>query len=304
MDGKKTRGMRCWGGSLALLLLLSLPGYARLLGPVNRLKPLMKVVILDVWQGDSSLIILPNKKTILIDAGPGGSEYSKFDAGKSVILPFLKKNRVSRIDLAVWTHPHSDHIGGIPYLLNRAACGQVYDCGMAYTTDLYINCLTVIDKKKIKYTIPYAGDKTALDPSVRIDLCHPSRDWSYSSNPNDNSIVLKIKFGKVAFLFTGDAENEAEDFMIRAGRDLKAAVLKVPHHGSDTSSTEDFIDAVDPEAAVISVGRNNKFGLPTSATVAKYRSRDLKLMRTDQHGDITFTTDGEHFIVETSKKEF
>ncbi|MDD5067824.1 MAG: ComEC/Rec2 family competence protein [bacterium] len=286
-----------------LLVLLLFTG-ARLSGPVNKIRPLLKVVILDVWQGDASLIIFPNKKTLLIDAGPGGSEYTKFDAGKSVVSPYLRKNRISFIDTIVWTHPHSDHIGGIPSVLDKARAGEVLDCGMAYTTELYINCLTVVDREKIKYTIPRANDRIKLDPLVQVKVVHPSKNWEYSNNPNDNSIVIKVKYGKVSFLFTGDAENEAEDFMVREGQDIKATILKVPHHGSDTSSSDDFLDTVDPEAAVISVGRNNKFGHPAKSTIAKYQERGIKIYRTDQNGDLTFTTDGEHYTVDTAKKEF
>lgn len=274
---------------------------ASLQGKIDTSKPVLKVTVLDVWQGDSIFIQLPNKKTILVDGGLGGSKYSRFDAGKMVIAPYLKENRIKRLDKVIMSHPHSDHIGGLVYLLKKFKVDEIYDSGMSYTTELYLNCLTVVDKKKIKYKIPDSSKNIKADPRVKIRVLHPSKDWEYAENPNDNSIILHIRYKKVSFLLTGDMEDVVEAYLMEEGVELKSTVLKVAHHGSDTSSSDDFIDAVSPEIAVISVGKNNKFGHPSPSVIASYQDQDVKILRTDFDGEITFLTDGNHYQVKTQK---
>ena len=275
---------------------------ASLQGKLKSGKPVLKVVFLDVWQGDSMLVIFPNKKTLLIDGGSGGSKYSRFDAGKMIIGPYLRKNRISKIDAIVTSHPHSDHIGGLLNIFKRFKINTVYDSGMTYTTELYMNCLTIIDKKKMKFKIPHLGQKIKIDPDVEVKVLHPSKDWSYSDNPNDNSIVLHIKYGKVSLLFTGDIEESVEFHLIEEGVDINSTILKVAHHGSDTSSSVDFIDAVNPEAAIVSVGKNNKFGHPSALVMSSYEDQGVSIYRTDYDGDITFITDGSHYKIKTEKR--
>lgn len=286
----------------SLLVVYTFSVEASLRGKVNYGKPLLKVVFLDVWQGDSALIIMPSGKVALIDAGLGGSEYMRFDAGKMVIYPYLKKHKIRKIDYLVMTHPHSDHIGGLVYLMNMQPIRVAYDCGMPYTTQLYMNCLEIISDKKIKYRIPYAPAKLKWDPMLKITVVHPSKDWEYSDNPNDNSIVIRIAYKKVSFLFTGDAEDEAEYAMVQSGYNISATILKVPHHGADTSSADEFIDTINPEVAIISVGKNNKFGHPSPSTIARYRERGIKIYRTDYYGDITVITDGNRYEISTQRK--
>lgn len=274
---------------------------AGLEGKVNYGKPLLKVIFLDVWQGDSALIITPSGKIALIDAGQGGSEYMRFDAGEMVIYPYCKQNGITKFDYVVMTHPHSDHIGGLPYIFNKIRISKIYDCGQPYTSQLYINCLETISEKKIKYSIPLGPLNLNWDPLIKVKVLHPPKGWNYSDNPNNNSIVIKIIYNKISFLFTGDAEDNAEYTMVDSKFDLNSTILKVPHHGSDTSSCDAFLDAVNPEVAVISVGKNNKFGHPSPSTLARYVQRGIKIYRTDYHGHITVITDGENYEIETQK---
>ncbi len=287
---------------LFIFIIISFNLNARSLrGKINPKRPLLKFIVLDVWQGDSILVVFPNRKVMLVDAGLGGSEYSKFDAGKMVVLPYLKKHHIKEINYFIMTHPHSDHIGGMPYLLEHIKIDRAYDCGMPYATELYMRCLNLIDKEYVKYLIPRLGDYIKIDPRVMVKILHPSKDWEMSNNPNDNSIVVKIKYGKVSFLLTGDAEDNAEEFMLDEGLDLSATIIKVPHHGSDTSSSDDFIDAVNPEVAIISVGKNNKFGHPRPSTIAKYEERGVKIYRTDYDGTVEVITDGLKYEIHTEK---
>jgi beta-lactamase superfamily II metal-dependent hydrolase len=270
-------------------------------GEINYGKPILKVVFLDVWQGDSALIFMPSGKIALIDAGLGASEYMTFDAGAQVIYPYLKNLNISKIDYVVMTHPHSDHIGGFPFIFNKLKVVKSYDCGQPYTSQLFMQCLELISAKNIKYVIPYAPQVLKWDPLLTIKVLHPPKGWQYSDNPNNNSIVLKIIYNKISFLFTGDAEDDAEYSMIDSKADLNSTILKVPHHGSDTSSCDAFLDAVNPLVAVISVGKNNKFGHPAPSTLARYLQRGIKLYRTDLNGTIEIVTDGEKFKIKTQK---
>ncbi len=285
-----------------LFLLSSIYLQASLNGKVNYYAPLLKVIFFDVWQGDSILIITPSGKIALIDAGLGGSEYMRFDAGKMVIFPYLKKHKIRKIDYLVMTHPHNDHIGGLIYLFKKEPIKNVYDCGMPYTTQLYMNCLEIISEKNIKYQIPYAPSKLKWDPMLKVTVVHPPKGWQYSDNPNDNSLVIKIIYKKISFLFTGDVENEAEYAIVQSGYNISATILKVPHHGSDTSSSDTFIDAVNPEVAIISVGKDNKFGHPSPSTIARYKERGIKIYRTDYYGDITVITDGNKYEIFAQRK--
>ncbi|MBN1898163.1 MAG: MBL fold metallo-hydrolase [Spirochaetes bacterium] len=271
-------------------------------GKVNYGKPLLKVVILDVWQGDSILIITPKGKVVLIDAGMGGSEYMKFDAGKMVIYPYFKKHRINKIDYLVMTHPHSDHIGGLPYLLNKIKVNKCYDCGMPYTSGLYMNCLEIISEKKIKYVIPSGPATLKWDPYLKVKLIHPPKKWDYSDNPNNNSLSLKISYKKISFLFTGDIEEEVEEDILSSGQDLESTFLKVGHHGSDTSSSVNFIEAVNPKVAFVCVGKNNKFGHPSASVISRFTERGIKVFRTDYNGDISIITDGENYEIKTERK--
>ncbi len=285
------------------IILLFTCAKASLEGKVDLSKPLLRVVVLDVWQGDSIFIEFPNGKIALIDAGQGGMTYYRFDAGKMVVAPFLRRNHIKTIDYLVMTHPHADHIGGFPYILENFNVKNVYDCGMPYTTELYMRCLEIISKKHIHYEVPLGIKKLHWCPGVRIYQLHPTRDWEYSDNPNDNSIVLLIKYKKVSFLLTGDAEEASEASIVDSGFNIHATILKVPHHGSDTSSTDEFIDAVDPEVAIISVGKGNKFHHPAPTTILKYKSRGIKLYRTDYDGNVEILTDGYKYQIKTYKRK-
>lgn len=269
--------------------------------PNFKSKKLLKITLIDVWQGDSIFVQFPNGHKALIDAGDGKTEYSVFDAPTIDIFPFMKQNNISKTDIQyfVGTHPHHDHIGGALSIIKYFNIKVVYDSGMPYTTENYLDFLKLIDKKHIKYIIPKVGSSLNWDKDVSVQVLHSGN--KHYPNPNNNSIVLKIKYKNFAIILTGDAEKEAEDDMLNTGINLNATILKAAHHGSDTSCSDAFLDQISPQVIVISVGLYNKFGHPVPSTIEKFKNRNYKIYRTDQDGNIDIITDGITYTIKTEK---
>lgn len=243
---------------------------------------LLEVVMMDVDQGDGIFIRTPGGKHLLIDVGP--------NAGRGV-LPFLRSRRIRRIDAMVLTHPHSDHIGGAIDVMSVCDVKEVLDSGREHTTSGYAKILEMIQQRGIRYTQPRAGQTFAWDPALKVTILHP--DHADYENINDNSIMIRIEYNRISFLFTGDAEEEAEDAVLgRFGGAIKSDVLKVGHHGSHTSSKPAFLDAVRPRYALISCGYRNDFDHPRAVTLEHLESIDARILRTDLDGFLMFKTDG------------
>jgi beta-lactamase superfamily II metal-dependent hydrolase len=251
----------------------------------------LSVYFLDVGQGDSSLIIFGNK-TILIDAG-------EMDMGDRVVND-LKALGVTRIDLLVATHPHSDHIGGMQKILDNFPVGQVLDSGMLHTSVIYERFLEHIDKKNIPYKIAVQGDTIEIDPALRIIVLSPS-EKRFGDDLNTDSIVLRISYGTINFLFTGDAGSETETALSKSGYALDAQILKVGHHGSMYSSSPAFIARVHPETAIISLGCDNPYGHPHKQAVDILTKAGATIYRTDRDGTILVRSDGITYMVKTGK---
>lgn len=250
---------------------------------------------IDVGQGDCIFLQLPNGKNLLIDGGP---EDEYFDAGKEVIMPYLNTCGVKELDAIVISHAHRDHIGGLPHIIKKIPVAAVYDSGYAYPSPVYEKLLKSINKRGVKYVVVREKDKIVLDPAVEISVLSPPKHLPWD-DPNNNSVVLKITYKKISFLFTGDIEVDAEDFLIgRYKYDLESNILKVPHHGSKTSSTDDFLEVVNPEVAVIQCGRSNRFRHPHPSVVRKYKDSDCELYRNDTDGTVIIKTDGKTFSVQ------
>lgn len=260
----------------------------------------MYVYFIDVGQGDAAFIRTPNGKNILIDAGQCSAGEDEFDAGLEIVLPFLAKKNVKQLDYVVASHAHSDHIGGLLSVLKKMPVGVVYDSGFPYSSPEYAKFLHVIKSKKIPYKLALQGDSLDWDPDLTVKVLSPQRNRLFE-DPNNNSIVLKITYRNVSFLFTGDIEALAEGEIISNYKksELASIILKVPHHGSKTSSTEDFLDAVNPEIAVISCGRFNRFRHPHSDIVRRYNDFNIELHRTDKEGPVFISTDGETYSIKS-----
>ncbi|KYG90714.1 competence protein [[Bacillus] sp. KCTC 13219] len=242
----------------------------------------MKVHFIDVGQGDSILIQSPNGKTMLIDGGIKG-------AGKTVVA-YLREQGVKRLDYVVATHPDADHIGGLIAVLNSISIGHFLDSGKVHTSQTLEEMLTLISDKNISYSVPEKGEVIDFDKELSVEAIYADED---ASDNNDASIVLKITYGEVSFLLTGDAGINIEKQLVK--ENIKATVLKAGHHGSNTSSSLEFMQAVRPEAVVLSYGQDNKYGHPHAEVIDNALAVQSKLYGTAEAGTIVFTTDGASY---------
>lgn len=237
----------------------------------------------DVDQGDA-ILFQGEDFTILIDAG-------RHD--RSDVVPHLERAGVDYIDLFIGTHPHADHIGQCAAVVRRFPVGEVWLSGETHTTLTFERCIDAILESEAGYREPRAGEAYQVG-SARIEVLHPA---DLSGSPNNNSIVVRIVYGDVAFLMTGDAELEAELSMLERGHDVTADVLKLGHHGSRTSSSQVFLQAVQPALAVYSAGRDNSYGHPHWETLRTLEKLGITLFGTDVHGTVRVATDGRDLAV-------
>ena len=246
----------------------------------------LTVHFIDVGQGDSMLIQV-NNRSMLIDGGPRKSG--------TTLVSYLKRHGVKALNYVVSTHPHADHIGGLIAVLRQFPVGQVIDSGQPHGTQTYEQYLSLIDRKNIPYMVAEAGQRIDLGPGICAEVLGPVGNESGSSL-NENSIVIKLTYHNVSFLFTGDAGFPEERALMAAGADLRSDVLKVPHHGSRYASSAAFLAKVRPEVSVVEVGENN-YGHPSPKTLARYQKIGSVVYRTDLNGNIVVTTDGNSFTV-------
>jgi competence protein ComEC len=259
----------------------------------------LRATFLDVGQGDAALVDLPDGEAILIDGG--GLVGSPLDTGLRVVAPALRARRKSELALAVLTHPHPDHFTGLATGLDGVRVGALWDTGQGEREGVegpYAALLRHARARGIRVQRPAELCGAHDLGGALVEVLAPCPDPSPDRNPNDNSFVLRISNGRRAFLFVGDAEHEEEaELLARAPDHLRADVLKVGHHGSRTSSSPEFIRAVRPREAVISVGARNRFGHPSPQTIATLEAFGARVWRTDRDGAVVVTTDGERLDV-------
>ena len=251
---------------------------------VEAAQPQVRVVFFDVGQGDAALITVPGGYHLLIDGGEARGYTEE-------IKPYLQEQGIRRLDLVIVTHPHEDHLGGVVRLLEdrQIQVDQVLTSGMPHTTNLYRKFLELLLERKIPLREGVRGTTLRLGPVDGVVL-HPPAGYlqGVDSELNNNSLVLLLRYGGIRLLLTGDVEKAGEATMIRAyGESLRANLLKVGHHGSSTSTGEDWLAQVAPEIAVISVGAGNSFGHPSPATLSRLTAGGTVVYRTDQHGRLT-----------------
>lgn len=242
----------------------------------------MQIHYIDVGQGDCTLILCEGH-AMLIDAGKDGK-------GTAVQL-YLQKQGVSKLDYVIATHPDSDHIGGLDVILTKFDCGTILMPDCTNDTTAYRDVIDTMNYRNYKNTLPIVGSTYSLGDAVFTIIAPNSND--YGDNTNNYSIGIKLVHGTNSFIFTGDAEEAAEQDILKNGIDLQADVLKVPHHGSRTASSADFLNSVNPAYAVISCGEGNSYGHPHAEVLNNLRSMGVQVFRTDEQGSIVAVSDGE-----------
>ena len=245
------------------------------------------VEFIDVGQGDCALIQCDGHY-MMIDGGPSKAS--------STVYTILKNKGIKAIDMMIATHPDEDHIGGLSGALNYSSVGTVLSPVTTHDTKTFNSLLKYVAKQGKTITVPKVGDSYALGSS-KIDIIGPIYS---SSDTNNQSIVVKVTYGTNSFIFTGDAEEEEESSIIKKYKGLKCDVLKVGHHGSNSSTSKAWLNATKPTYAVIPVGQNS-YGHPTQNTIDKLTKAGATIYRTDLHGDITFTSDGKKLSIQTEK---
>ena len=251
----------------------------------------LEISYLDVGQGDSAYIRV-NDFDILIDAGP------RSDSDK--LMKQLEAKNIDDFEMIIATHPHEDHIGGMVDVFNRYDVESFYMPSVTHTTKTFENMINAVAKEGIKVQTIKEGMSFDLGQGAKIDVYSPIYE-SYEEF-NDYSPIMKLIFGETEFIFTGDAEAHAEqDVVAKYPNDLKADVLKFGHHGSSTSSTEEFLQSVDPDYGIISCGVDNKYGHPHKETLDKITKFNIKAYRTDKQGQITLTSDGKNISIKSEK---
>ncbi|MCK1997605.1 lamin tail domain-containing protein [Psychrobacillus psychrodurans] len=248
----------------------------------------MKVHFLDVGQGDSILVQSPNGKNLLVDG-------STKDAGKEVVA-YLKSHDVEKLDYVVATHPDADHIGGLISVLNSVSIKNFVDSGKVHTSQTYEEMLQLILDKNIPFIVPNIEDTIPLDDDLDITVLNVGEE---SDDNNEASIVLKITYGEVSFLLMGDADIRIEKEILERSN-VKSTVLKAGHHGSDTSSSEDFIQAVKPEVTILSYGKDNSYGHPDAEVKSRLERISSQIYGTAVVGNIVVETDGVDYNVLTN----
>jgi len=247
----------------------------------------LKVIIHDVDQGDAIFIETSEKYQILIDGGPDDSISAKLGND----LPFYDRS----LDLIILTHPHADHVTGLIDVLKRYDVKQILYTGVSHATSSYIEWLKVVKDKGIPLKIAQNRQIIKLGETSKLYILYPFEDLTGEKveNLNNTSVLGRLTYGSTSFLFTGDAEKEEEQDLIDHNIYLRSDVLKVGHQGSNTSSTENFLRAVSPKIAAISVGKDNKFGHPSDKVLKRLEDNNIKTYRTDKDGDIEIVSDGK-----------
>lgn len=276
--------MKIWDkifrGLVIIFLVLILFGF-----PVSAQNKIITHFI-DVGQGDAILIELPNEENMLIDAGSN-------EKGKKVV-EYIKKQNIREITYLIGSHPHADHIGGLDDVINSFKIGRIYMPQVNHTTRTYEDVLLAIDAKGKKIKAAKKGLIIVEDDELKAEILSPISD-DYQ-DLNNWSVVIKLDYKKISFLFSGDAEEKVENQLINSGLDLKSQVYKVAHHGSDTSNKSKFLEKIDPQVSVISVGIDNNYGHPSPEVIKKLTKIDSNIFRTDKQGTIIISSDGETTI--------
>lgn len=288
--------LKRWKRSLYCLVILAVSfiavqihGYYAIYGARE-----LTITFLDVGQGDAAVVFFPGGKVMVIDGG--GSLDGSFDPGERIVAPYLWKMKRKTIDYLVNSHPHPDHLQGLLFLLENFEVKKVWDNGSEPGDSILAYRFAELVGDRLE-SLRRGGAEEEIN-GMKVFPLHPppgiQRFWG-----NDGSLALRLSFGEISFLFCGDVESGAESEILQSGANLRSSVIKVPHHGSKSSSTQPFLDAVAPQYAVFTVRPGTRLHLPHPTVLERYEKLGTKIYRTDQNGAITFRTDGKSLRVQT-----
>lgn len=252
----------------------------------------MKVHYIDVGQADATLIEYSQTGetfAILIDTG---------DWNSTEVVSYLQAQNITTIDIVAVTHPHADHIGQLDKIVNTFDVSEVWMNGETTNSQVFTSALAAIEANNVDYYEPEVGDVFDIGP-LEVAVLHPK---SLSGDTNNNSIAIRLQYGEVSFLFTGDGEEEAESEMLSSGANLQADILQVGHHGSKTSTTDRFLNAVKPDVAIYSASVDNQYGHPHIETINRLEKSGVLVYGTDINGTVIVETDGKTFNVQTNNQ--
>jgi competence protein ComEC len=286
-----------WARGGVVFLLLVLAGDMGYWTYRTHLNPSLKVTHLDVGQGNAALIEFPGSERMLIDGG--GFSGSDFDTGEMVVAPFLLRSKILRIDTLVMTHPEADHMNGLLYIAEHFRPREFWYNGEKGDSPSFRELIALLEAKGIRRRTPADLREEREISGALVEIFHPT-EGPLSRKSNDNSLVMRVSSGGTSFLFPGDLEAAGEQLLIsRSGSRLKSDVLLAPHHGSRSSSSRAFLEAVNPKVCIISSGQGNPFGFPSQETLGRLRDQGCRILRVDELGAIEVSAAQGGFQIRT-----
>lgn len=260
-------------------------------------RPTLSAAFLSVGDGLCVVIRTPSGKTLVYDCGSSGHKNAD-EVGETVAAPYLQSIGVDKIDVAVLSHPHADHVGGFPGLFKLKPAKMVLDIAARFPSPEYKRFLQSVKEIGAKYRIAERGQRIDFGDGTTLEVLHPTQPLTYS-DLNMNCATVRVVYKRTAILLTGDLGKEAERDILAAGENVRAQVLQVGHHGSNTASCSQFLRAVHPAVAVISCARHSRYGFPNRKTMRRLRAAGAKIYVTGWQGAVIVTTDGSTIRVRT-----
>lgn len=260
----------------------------------------LELTYLDVGEGQCGVMRTPSGKTVVLDCGTSSWRNSE-QVGSKLVATYLQQQGIDRIDLAILSHPHTDHVSGYAGLLAEKPAKTVLDIGARHGIPPYVKFLREVRKSGAKYRIARRGQSIDFGDGVRIDVLSPDPSVDYP-DLNENSMVLRVTYRRAAVLLCADVGAQTEARILESGERVRAQVMQVGHHGSKSASSAEWLAAVRPGVAIISCGRGDSYGHPSSETLDRLRAVGARVYRTDRHGAVTVITDGRTIKVRTFRR--
>lgn len=255
----------------------------------------LRVTFLDVGQGDAAVVELPGSQVMVIDGGGFASE--EFDTGEAILAPFLWSRKIGHVDILVLSHPQLDHYGGLAFIAEQFSPRELWFNGERSLAARFSQLWTTLERANVNFRALCRETPPIPLSETQAEILHPPCQ-SAGLDTNNASLVVRLSHGTIDILFTGDLETEGEQILLASKRHLASEIVKAPHHGSRTSSTQAFISAVIPQVTIASLGYHNRFRFPATEVVARYQQAGARFLRTDQDGAVTITSDGQNYTVE------